>query len=595
MCGIIGYIGEKNALPILIQGLKKLEYRGYDSAGIAVVNGSLEVFKEKGDIDSLERKLPPLNGNVGIGHTRWATCGPPSRENAHPFVSQDNNIALVHNGIIENHIQLRRDLEKEGYSFTSETDTEVLVHLISKYYDGDLHKAVRRALRDVRGTYAIAAVEAHSEQIVVARNENPLVLGIGVSENFVASDVTAMLEYTSDVVYLLDGETAIVSPTGVSVYGPDGNVIYRPPSKVDWSVEEARKGGFEHYMLKEIFEQPHAISETLVGYLGEMEELNIIPHSKLDSMKILACGTSYNAGMVGKYIIEELTGIPVQVELASEYRYSKRTNHCPLVVLISQSGETADTLAACKEAKSRGSFTLAITNVVGSSITREADAVLMTHAGPEISVAATKTYTAQLVAMYILAGRLAHTTGHNSEEIRRLKASLRTLPLKVSEVLDRAADFKKASQIFRDARSVFFIGRNRNYPTMLEGALKMKEISYIHAEGYAAGELKHGPLALLDESTPLVAACLPDHTYDKMLTNVSEVAARGSPVLMIVEDGNTDCETIADYVIRLPAVDPLLSPVTLGVALQLLAYYVAKEKGLPIDKPRNLAKSVTVE
>ncbi len=597
MCGLIGYSGPRDVSGVLLESLRKLEYRGYDSAGVAVVNGALEVHKEKGEISVMESSMPPMQGHTGIGHTRWATCGAPSWKNAHPFLSQDRKIALVHNGIIENHNQIRKGLLENGTVFSSDTDTEVLVHLISHYHKGDLHAAVRRALDDVRGTYSIAVVEEYSDEVVVAKKENPLVLGLGLNENFVASDVTALLEYTSDVVYMEDGESAVISPRGISLYGADGSAADRPPSKVQWSMEEARKGGFEHYMLKEIFEQPRSISETIISYIDELEMLEILPtRKKVDMVKILACGTSYNAGMVGKYVIEELSGIPVQVEIASEYRYTTKTNRCPLVVLITQSGETADTLAACREAKDRGSFTLAITNVVGSSITREADAVLFTKAGPEISVAATKTYTAQLIAVYLLAARLGYMNrSMGDEEMRIFKASLRALPNKVSEILDRAQGLQAAAAMFRDATSAFFIGRNRNFPSMMEGALKLKEISYVHAEGYAAGELKHGPLALLDERTPLVAACLGDHTYDKMVSNVSEVAARGSPILLIANDDNEDCETLADQIVRIPPIEPLFSPVTLAVALQLLSYYVAKERGMPIDKPRNLAKSVTVE
>lgn len=596
MCGIVGYSGPRQASKVLLESLKRLEYRGYDSAGVAIVNGHVEMHKEKGEISALESTMPQFDGRTGIGHTRWATCGVPSKRNAHPFKSQDGRLALVHNGIIENYISLRSQLQSEGVAFQSETDTEVLVHLVRKYHVDDLHQAVRRALEDVRGTYALAVVEEFSEDIVVARKENPLVIGAGVGENFIASDVTALLEYTSDVIYMHDGETAVISPKRVSIYGPDGGTVEREVSKVEWTVEEAKKGGFEHFMLKEIFEQPRSISDTIINHIDDLETLDILPSTKINGMKILACGTSFNAGLVGKYVIEELSGITVQVELASEYRYSTKTNQCPLVVLVTQSGETADTLAACREAKERGCHTLAITNVVGSSITREADSVLMTHAGPEISVAATKTYTAQLVALYMLAARLAYSNRTMGEEsLRSLKKSLRALPNQVSAVLDRAGAIKQAATYFRDARSAFFIGRNRNFPTMLEGALKLKEISYIHAEGYAAGELKHGPLALLDDRTPLVAACLEDHTYDKMMSNVSEVAARGSPIILLAGDQDNECETVADHVIRMPPVEPIFSPVTLAVALQILAYNVALEKGMPIDKPRNLAKSVTVE
>lgn len=596
MCGIVGYSGDKMATDIILDSLIRLEYRGYDSAGLAIVNHDILIYKEKGQVSQLRDLVPRVDGYTGIGHTRWATCGVPSSENAHPFKSMDGRIALVHNGIIENYLELRKDLLEEGYEFSSQTDTEVLVHLVHRYMDGDLHAALRRALQDVRGTYAIAAVEYGSDRIVVARKENPLVIGVGMGENFIASDVTAILEHTSDVIYVMDGETAVISPEHIHLFSPDGLEIKREVNRITWTSEDAKKEGFEHYMLKEIYEQPKTVRDTLVCYLDGLESSDILPPGRFSSVTIVACGTSYHAGMVGKYAIEELANIPVTVELGSEFRYSSNTHNKPLVILITQSGETADTLAACREARRRGCHTLAVTNVLGSTITREADSVIMTKAGPEISVAATKTYTAQLVSLYLIAVKLALNRGAIDEMgLKDLKAQMRLLPTLIESVLDRTDAIQEAAVSIMEAQHVFFIGRNINFPSMLEGALKLKEVSYIHAEGYAAGELKHGPLALLDGTTPLVAACLKDHTYEKMISNVTEVAARGSPVLLLATDGDEQVPMISDRVVYLPQCPPLLSPVPLAVALQLLAYHVAKVKGMPIDKPRNLAKSVTVE
>lgn len=596
MCGIVGYSGERIASDIILDSLIKLEYRGYDSVGVAIVNHEIVIYKEKGQVSLLRDSVPFINGYTGIGHTRWATCGEPSSRNAHPFSSMDGRIALVHNGIIENYIPLRQQLTEEGYIFSSQTDTEVLVHLVSKYMQGDLHAALMRALQDVRGTYAIAAVEFGSDRIVVARKENPLVIGVGLGENFIASDVTAILEYTSDVIYIMDGESAVISPDSIHLFSSDGQEIEREINRITWTSEDAKKEGFEHYMLKEIYEQPKTVRDTLVCYLDELETGDLLAGCRPSSVTIVACGTSYHAGLVGKYAIEELANIPVTVELGSEFRYSSGTEGEPMVILITQSGETADTLAACREARRRGCHTVAITNVLGSTITREADSIIMTKAGPEISVAATKTYTAQLISLYLIAVRLAlNRETMDDAGLKDIKSQLRSLPTLIERVLDRSDSIRDASTMIVDARHAFFIGRNINYPSMLEGALKLKEISYIHAEGYAAGELKHGPLALLDHDTPLIAACLKNHTYDKMVSNVTEVSARGSPVLIVATDGDEQVRYLADRVIYLPPISTLLSPVLLAITLQLLAYHVAKAKGMPIDKPRNLAKSVTVE
>jgi glucosamine--fructose-6-phosphate aminotransferase (isomerizing) len=596
MCGIIGYAGPRNAEEVLLDGLKRLEYRGYDSAGVAVVGSSIEVFKDKGEISKLASTMPVLGGHLGVGHTRWATCGKPAKQNAHPFLDCTGRIAVVHNGIIENYLPLRKKLTEEGHVFTSETDTEVLVHLIEKYYRGNLHAALVEALKEVRGTYAVVALAADSKELVAARKENPLVVGLGVGENIVASDVTAMLNYTNNALYVMDGESLELTPERVTIYDRVGNVVDRKPSVVTWTVEDAQKGGFEHYMLKEIFEQPTALHNSLLGSLDEVESGGLLADQEVSSVKLVACGTSFHASLVGKYIIEALAKLPTTVELASEYRYSPGTGENPLTILVTQSGETADTLAAAREAHRRGCHTLAVTNVVGSTISREVDDVFFTNAGPEIGVAATKTYITQLMSMYLLGMRLGLMRGAlQKNEFRSLSSDLRSMPRTVKKVLDRAAEVEAVIGMLVNARDVFYLGRNINYPTMLEGALKLKEISYIHAEGYAAGELKHGPLALLDSCTPVVASCVRDHTYDKMLSNISEVAARDSPVLVIGTEGDNELTAVSDSVLTIPPVNPILSPVPLTVVVQLIAYYTAKKKGCPIDKPRNLAKSVTVD
>ncbi len=596
MCGIIGYAGPRNAEEVLLDGLKRLEYRGYDSAGIAIAGSKLEIFKDKGEISKMAATMPSLRGHLGVGHTRWATCGKPSKLNAHPFLDCTGKMAVVHNGIIENYLALRKKLKDEGHVFTSETDTEVLVHLLEKHYRGDLHAALVETLKEIKGTYAVVAIRADRNELVAARKENPLVVGLGVGENIIASDVTAMLNYTNKAVYIMDGETVVLGSGKVSIYDRQGAEVRREPSMITWTVEDAQKGGFEHYMLKEIFEQPTAIHNSLLGSLDELESGNLMIDQDVSSVKLVACGTSYHASMVGKYIIEQLAKVPTTVELASEYRYSPGTGENPLTVLLTQSGETADTLAAAREARRRGCRTLAVTNVVGSTIAREVDSVFYTKAGPEIGVAATKTYTTQLISMYLLGirlGQLRHKMAR--DEVRELASELRGMPRYIRKVLDLAHEVDAAADMLVPARDVFFLGRNINYPTMLEGALKLKEISYIHAEGYAAGELKHGPLALLDASTPVVAACVRDHTYEKMLANISEVAARDSPILGIGIEGDTELAAVADSTVFIPKVFPILSPVPLTVMVQLIAYYTAKKRGCPIDKPRNLAKSVTVD
>ena len=596
MCGIVGYTGSRNATEVLISSLKRLEYRGYDSAGIAVIDGGVRIHKDKGEIAIMERSLPSMRGGVGIAHTRWATCGKPSKENAHPFHDCTGKLALVHNGIIENHLALKRRLMEQGHEFTSETDTEVLVHLVEEYDIGSLITAFMSALREVKGTYAVVMLVEGTDTLFAARNGNPLVIGLGVNENFLASDVTALLDYTNKVIYLLDGDVAEVSPRGVVIRDPDGNVVERRTDIITWSAEDAQKGGFEHFMLKEIFEEPEAVQNTLTGNLDSIASGEDWYGRDLSSVRLVACGTSYHAAMIGKYVLEKVAKVPASVELASEFRYASDVREDPLVVLITQSGETADTLAAARQARRRGLSTLAITNVVGSSIAREVGDVFYTHAGPEIGVAATKTFMTQMVALYLLAMRLGSarkTIG--SDALREMRSQLMAVPNHVRQVLDQADQVGDASNMLAEARHAFYLGRNISYPVMLEGALKLKEISYVHAEGYAAGELKHGPLALIDSSTPVVAACVKDHTYDKMLSNITEVKARDAPVIALAQEGDEDVQSLVDQVIFFPDVPPLFSPFPMTATLQLLAYAAARKKGCPIDKPRNLAKSVTVE
>jgi len=597
LCGIVGYVGSKDAQEIIIDCLKRLEYRGYDSAGIAMISdGSISLKKSVGEISVLESIMGNMEGNLGIAHTRWATHGKPTEKNAHPFLDCVGKIAIVHNGILTNYMDLREQLVKEGHEFASETDSEVFAHLIEKSAGDSLMSEVLAALSKVEGSYAIAVIKNDNEEIIVARNESPLVIGIGHRENFVASDVTALLKYTNEFVHLQDKEVARITANSVEIFDLAGNSIQRESKRISWSVEDAERSGYPHFMLKEIFEQPQAIHESLLGRLeGQEDELPFF-YSRVGSVKIVGCGTSYHAGLVGKYIIEELSKVPTTCQISSEYRYSPITESKPLVVCITQSGETADTLAAAREARKRGCKTIAITNVLGSAITREVDTVIYTRAGPEIGVAATKTFVTQLIALYLLALRVAG--GRNaitSEHRREIISSMRNLPRLAQNVLNDAERIHTLAKKYKDAHSMFFIGRHINYPTSLEGALKTKEISYIHGEGYPAGELKHGPLALLSCDTPVIAICVRDHTYEKMLGNVREVAARDAPVLAVGIEGDIDLDKFAEDVFLVPEVEPLFSPIPIIIALQLFSYYLALERGCPIDKPRNIAKTVTVE
>jgi len=600
MCGIVGYSGNKQAAAILIDSLKRLEYRGYDSAGIAVFdNNGMEVYKEKGRIVELEKDLPEISGFIGIGHTRWATHGKPNKINAHPHAS--GSIAVVHNGIIENYQELKEKLSRSGYEFVSETDTEALAHLIKYYYRDNLIDAVISALKDIKGSYAIAVLSG--SELVAARKDSPLIIGLGEGENFIASDIPAILKYTRKIIFLDDMEIASVSKDNVIFYDTDKNPIEKKVSVIDWNLEAAEKSGYEHFMLKEIHEQPRALHETFAGRISELEGkitidgLNMTEAQIMDTSRIsiIACGTSYNAGFLGKYLFEELSGIHVDVEIASEFRYSHSIPGS-LVIVISQSGETADTLAALREAKSSGCRTLAITNVMGSTITREVENVIYTRSGPEIGVAATKTFISQLGVLYLLVLYFGKCKGKLSQErMSRILIAMKQIPSHITRLLNTKDAIKKFAETVSSSSDVFFIGRTLNYPIALEGALKLKEISYIHAEGYAAGELKHGPLALITKLTPVVAIATKGLTYDKVVNNIKEVKAREAPVLAIADEKDSEIEKYVDEVIRVPTTEDILSPILSTVVVQLLSYYIAKARNCPIDQPRNLAKSVTVE
>ena len=595
MCGIVGYIGNAEAGEILLKGMRRLEYRGYDSAGVAIKEqGNIVIEKKKGRINKLETDNI-IKGSTGIGHTRWATHGKPSDENSHPFFDCQGSLAIVHNGIIDNFVALKESLIQEGHEFTSQTDSEVIAHLIERNYKGDFLEAVKKTVSVLEGSYAIVAIHKDEEYMVACRNQSPLVIGVGTDENILASDVPAVLDRTNNVIYLMDGDIARISPSSIEIWDDNQNPVQREPKIISWTVEDAEKGGYDHFMLKEIHEQPKAIHDSILGRLGEFKDVDFSKYN-IDMIKIISCGTSYHAGLVGKYIIEEISGIPCMTALASEYRYSSPPDIYPFTILISQSGETADTLAAAKEARRRGCKTLAITNVLDSSITREVDEVVYTHAGPEIGVAATKTFTTQLIVLYLIAIQLGlHKDKLMVEGAEEYRDHLRRLPRKVEILLNDLEAIKKISRnILAAAEDIFFVGRNKNYPVALEGALKLKEIAYIHAAGYPAGELKHGPFALLTKNTPVVAICIKDRTYEKMLGNIGEIAARESPIIGVTDDV-TDMEKLCDEMIIIPEVQPLFSPVLVNVVLQLFAYYTALQLDCSIDKPRNLAKSVTVE
>jgi glucosamine--fructose-6-phosphate aminotransferase (isomerizing) len=594
MCGIVGYIGGKKAQPILLNALEKLEYRGYDSCGIAISDGDIKVFKDAVRVKALKKAAPTMNGNTGIGHTRWATHGEPSRINAHPHYDCSGRIAVVHNGTISNFYELRESLTAEGHKLVSQTDTEILAHLIEKYYEGDLVLAVEKTLEEIKGAYTMIALMAGENELVAARKESPLIIGIGDNENFIASDVPALLDYTSRVIYLEDGDVARVTADSVSIK-QNGTAIHREEHKILWSMEDAQKGGYEHFMLKEIHEEPKVVRDTLAEYVAAAKpavDLAGVEGGRLENILILACGTSYHAGLAGKYILEELMNVPVRVEMSDEFIYSGHIAPDTQGIAITQSGETLDTIKAVRKLKEKGCRVIAITNVVGSSITRLADETVYTRAGPEISVAATKTFIAQLIAFYWLALPYARV---DTGRLDDLILELRQLPVKIQQILDNEAEIIEYAKQLAKYNNVFYIGKGANYSMALEGALKLKEISYIHAEGYAAGELKHGPFSLLGSETPVVAIATQDNTYEAIITSIKEIKARHSPVLAIASKGDSVIAGLADMVFTMPQIDPFFAPVVNVVVLQLLAYFVAKERGCPIDFPRNLAKSVTVE
>jgi len=608
MCGIVGFSGEQQAAPILLEGLKRLEYRGYDSAGIAVTGGSaIQLVKTKGKIANLCEKTEngaATPGTAGIGHTRWATHGAPNDTNAHPHLSNDGRFAVVHNGIIENYAELRQELKDKGYTFLSETDTEVIVNLLELYYTGDLKQAVMKTFSRLEGAYALGVVCSECPGTLYAVKEaSPLILGVGVGENFFASDVTAIVSYTKNVIYLEDGEFAEITPSRIVVFDAAGREISKKISRVSWDVEAAEKGGYEHFMLKEMMEQPHALKATLEPRLKDegvvLDDFDLTAEAMKSFNKILitACGSAYYAGCAAKYTIEKLCRVPVYTELASELRYSDPImDEHTLLIVLSQSGETADTIAAMKECKSRGATVLAIVNVVGSTIARLADHVLYTWAGPEIAVATTKGYTTQLAVLYLFALYAANKLGRlESDEYSRLIHELSLIPGAVQRTLDRCRDLPEIAKSFKNPRDMFFIGRNVDGAVCLEGALKMKEISYIHAEAYGAGELKHGPIALLEQGTEVVALACYEPLLDKMMSNIKEVKARGAEVLAIAPEGSRRAAAEADQVIYIPRTEPLFAPICSVIPMQLLSYYVARELGCDIDKPKNLAKSVTVE
>jgi glucosamine--fructose-6-phosphate aminotransferase (isomerizing) len=612
MCGIVGYIGERDSVPVIMDSLGRLEYRGYDSAGIAVINdaGELVGSKAEGKLARLAQRLADgeaLHGHVGVGHTRWATHGRPSDENAHPHLDCSGKIAVVHNGIIENYAALRALLIGEGHTFRSETDTEVLAHLIERYDHGDLVSAVRRTLADVQGAFALGVISSEApDRLIFARNgASPLVVGLGKGEMFVASDIPAILQYTRKVIVLEEGEVVDVRRDGYTLTAFDGKSIEREVRQIAWEASSAEKSGFKHFMLKEIFEQPNVIKETLSGRIDESCDVQLGTELKIEEIvlramtkiSITGCGTAYHAGMVGMYLMRALCKIPVEMELASEFRYGDRAmDPRTLTIAMSQSGETADTIEAVKIAREAGAPIIGICNVVGSHLTRIADGTLYTRGGPEISVAATKTYVSQAIATTLLALYLARVRKSAPlERLREIAEGTRLLPAAIDVALNSSEAVKKVARKMRRARSALFLGRYVNLPTALEGALKLKEISYIHAEGYAAGEMKHGPIALLDARTPVVGIVTDGRVREKMLSNLSEAKAREAPLIIVANYGDEEAAAIADHVLWVPKVDELLSPIVNVIPLQLLAYHIADIEGKDVDQPRNLAKTVTVE
>ena len=608
MCGIIGYIGSRGATPLLLEGLKRMEYRGYDSAGVAVMNGSgVETRKAAGKISELERALAtsPVAGDLGIGHTRWATHGAPNECNAHPHIDCKGNIAVVHNGIIENSGTLKKELIAHGHTFVSETDTEVIAHLIEEAFDGNLEDAVIEALWQIEGTYGIAVVSSKDRnKIVAARKGSPLLIGLGDGEYYVASDVSAILAQTREVVYLDDGDVAVLTRDGYTVLNQRAQKLERRVSKIDWDLDQIERGGFDHFMLKEIFEQPATVENAMRGRLlrdqgtSKLGGLNMTDEEllKFDNILITACGTSWHSALIGEHMLESLARIPVEVEYASELRYRNPiVTDKTLCIVISQSGETADTLAAMREAKARGARTYGIVNVVGSTIARESDGGIYVHAGPEIGVASTKAFTSQVIALLLFTLKLARLRNLSMVDGREIIEEMLALPAKIQSILDRAGEIETIAEEFKNAQNFLYLGRGYSFPTALEGALKLKEISYIHAEGYPAAEMKHGPIALIDENMPVLFITPHDSVFDKVVSNVQEVKARGGRVIAITTRDEEVLHGKLDYEFRIPETKDMLTPVLASVPLQLLAYYIAVKRGANVDQPRNLAKSVTVE
>jgi len=608
MCGIVGYLGPRQAVPLLIEGLHRLEYRGYDSSGVAVLNGSgVAVLKQSGKLSALEQLLheQPITGTLGIGHTRWATHGPPTTTNAHPHTDQTGRIALIHNGIIENSAIIKKLLVQRGHQFKSDTDSEVLAHLIGECYHGDLEEAVAQALREVDGAYGIAVICSDEPDVLVAaRKGSPLLVGVGDGELFVASDASAILAHTRSVVYLDDGEMVVLGRQGYHIRDLEATRIEKPVSEIEWDLATVERGGYDHFMLKEIFEQPDTVRNTMRGHLLEEEGtarvsgLNLTDDDilKIHRIVITACGTSWHSGLIGEYMLEEMARIPVEVEYASEFRYRNPVvDEHTLVIGVSQSGETADTLAAIREAKRRGARTVGLVNVVGSSIAREVDGGIYLHAGPEVGVASTKAFTSQVIALALVTLRFARLRNLSILQGREIIQALKALPAQVQEILDRAHEVEALADRFWRANNALYLGRGVNFPVALEGALKLKEISYIHAEGYPAAEMKHGPIALIDENMPVVFIAPKDAVHGKIVSNMEEVRARGGQVIAIKNDGDDQISRLATATFTIPETNDLLTPILTIVPLQLFSYYVALRRGCNVDQPRNLAKSVTVE
>ena len=610
MCGIVGYIGDKNCVPILINGLKRLEYRGYDSAGISIINnGDASLVKNKGKVSALEEKVNSLKMNavLGIGHTRWATHGIPNETNAHPHSNEENTLFLIHNGIIENYQTIKKGLKKIGYNFRSETDSEVLVQLIDSFLKEDysLTKAVQLALNEVEGTYGIAVIYKNEpDKIIVARKGSPLVLGLGNNENFIASDVSAILAHTKQVIYLDDGELAVVTKDGFTVKTISDVEIEKEIHEISMTLDEIDKGGYTHFMLKEIMEQSESVTNSMRGRLlpdegtAKLGGLTNVIDRLVNSNRIIisACGTSWHAGLVGEYMLEQYTRIQTEVEYASEFRYRNPIiTKDDTVIFISQSGETADTLAALREAKSRGALVLGVCNVVGSTIARESDAGVYIHAGSEIGVASTKAFTSQLIVLALITLLIARKKNLSVAEGKELVSALQDLPNKISGILELNDKIEKLADEFKDSKNFLYLGRGYNFPAALEGALKLKEISYIHAEGYPAAEMKHGPIALIDANMPVVFIATKDSTYEKVISNIEEVRARGGRIVAVASENDDEIDNLVNYSVKIPDTVEMLRPILTSIPLQLLAYHIAVKKGLNVDQPRNLAKSVTVE